>query len=137
MPEHLRAMVIILAMAGAVFACAKAPACTATTRADDFVRRGALWFGITLAAFLAHDYWLFIGIAAALLLYTARREPNKPALFFLLLFAVPSIPAEISGFGIVNYFFTINYVRLLTLAILLPAFLELRRQPGIQPLGRP
>jgi O-antigen ligase len=136
MPEHLRALAFILAFATAVFACAKAPACALAMRAEDFVRRRKLWFGITLAAFLAHHYWLFIGVATALLLYAVPREPNKPALFFLLLFAVPAIPVEVSGFGFVNYIFTMNYIRLLTLAILLPAFLHLRRQPGVEPLGR-
>jgi len=137
MPEHLRALVAILALAGAVFACAKAPACAVATDAGDFARRRGLWFGITLIAFLAHNYWLFVGAAIALLLHALSREPNKPALFFLLLFAVPAIPAEISGFGVVKYIFSMNYIRLLTLAILLPAFLHLRRQPGVEPLGRP
>jgi O-antigen ligase len=137
MPEHLRAMLVIVAAAAAVFACARPHACAAAMRAEDFARRRNLWFGVTLAAFLAHDYWVFVALATALLLYTLSHEPNKPALFLLLLFAVPALPADVSGFGIVNYFFSMNYVRLLTFAILLPAFLHLRRQPGVEPFGGP
>jgi O-antigen ligase len=137
MPEHLRAMLVIVAAAAAVFACARRYACAVAIRPEDFARRRNLWFAITLAAFLAHDYWVFVAIATALLVYTLRHEPNKPALFLLLLFAVPALPADVSGFGIVNYFFSMNYVRLLTLAILLPAFMHLRRQPGVEPFGGP
>jgi hypothetical protein len=136
MPEHLRALVVILVLAAAVFAFAKAPACTLASTTGDFERRRNLWFGITLAAFLAHNFWIYIIVAAALLLFAVPREPNKLAMFFFLLFAVPAIPAQITGLGIINYFFTIDYIRLLTLAVLLPAFLSLRTQPDIERFGR-
>jgi O-antigen ligase len=136
MPEHLRALVVILVLAAAVFAFAKAPACTLASTTGDFERRRNLWFGITLAAFLAHNFWIYIIVAAALLLFAVPREPNKLAMFFFLLFAVPAIPAQITGLGIINYFFTIDYIRLLTMAVLLPAFLSLRTQPDIERFGR-
>lgn len=136
MPEYLSALVVILVLATAVFAFAKAPACAVASTAGDFERRRNLWFGITLAAFLAHNFWIFIIVAAALLLFALPREPNKLAMFFFLLFAVPAIPAQITGLGIINHFFTIDYVRLLTLAVLLPAFLYLRTQPDNERFGR-
>jgi hypothetical protein len=64
------------------------------------------------------------------------REPNRIALFFFLLFAVPPIQSDISGFGVVNYFFSIDWLRLLSLVILLPAWLSLRSQPDTAPFGR-
>ena len=136
MPEHLRALIVILVLATVIFAFAKAPACAMASTTGDFERRRNLWFGITLAAFLAHNFWIFIIVAAVLLLFALPREPNKLAMFFFLLFAVPMIPAQITGLGIINHFFTIDYVRLLALAVLLPAFLSLPKQPDVERFGR-
>ena len=69
MPEHLRALIVILVLASAVFAFAKAPACAVACTRVDFERRRNLWFGVTFAAFLAHNFWIFIAIAAVLLLF--------------------------------------------------------------------
>ena len=53
-----------------------------------------------------------------------------------MLFAVPAIDAEIPGFGLVEHFFAIDYLRLLALAILLPAWFALRLRPEAEPFGR-
>lgn len=136
MPEHLRALVVILVLATVIFAFAKAPACALASATGDFERRRNLWFAITLVAFLAHNFWIYIIVAAALLLFAVPKEPNKLAMFFFLLFAVPAIPAQITGLGVINYFFTIDYIRLLSLAVLLPAFMSLRTQPDTERFGR-
>ncbi len=136
MPEHLRALVVILALATAVFALAKAPACALASTTGDFVRRRNLWFGITLAAFLSHNYWIYTGVVAALLVFAVRREENRLAMFFFLLFAVPAISVQISGMGVIEHLFTIHYVRLLSLAVLVPAFLHLRKRLDTEPFGR-
>ena len=136
MPEHLRALVVILVLATVVFSFAKAPACALAMTSENFQRRRNLWFGITLAAFLAHNFWIFIIVTAALLLFTLPREPSKLAMFYFLLFAVPAISEQITGLSIIGHFFTINYLRLLALAVLLPAFLSLRTQPGVERFGR-
>ena len=136
MPEHLRALVVILVIAGAVFVAARPLACAAAMSDEDFVRRRNLWFALTLAAFLAHDFWIFVVFAAALLLLAVLAEGNKLALYFCVLFAVPAIDAEIPGFGIVEHFFAIDYLRLLALAVLLPAWLALRIRPEAEPFGR-
>lgn len=136
MPEHLRALVVIVFLAAVTFALARAPACAAAMKDEDFVRRRNVWFVLTAAAFLAHNFWIFILFAAAVLLFSLSAEGNKLALYFFLLFAVPAIDAEIPGFGIVEHFFAIDYLRLLSLAILLPAWLVLRIRPESEPFGR-
>src|SRR6266568_2946820 len=123
MPEYLKALVVILVLATVVFAFAKAPVCSIVSTAGDFERRRNLWFGLTLVVFLAHNFWIYIIAAAALLSLAASRESNKLAMFFFLLFAVPPIEAPISGLGLVENLFTINYPRLLALTVLVPAFL--------------
>ncbi len=136
MPEHLKALIVILALATAVFAFTKAPACSLAMSSADFDRRRNLWFAVTLAAFLAHNFWIFILFATALLLFALPHEPNKLAMFFFVLFAVPMFPEQISGFGIVKQFFTIDYVRLLALVVLLSAFLSLWSKPAVEGFGR-
>jgi O-antigen ligase len=136
MPEHLKALVVILALAGLTFVLARAPACAAAMKDEDFVRRRNLWFVLTAAAFLAHNFWIFIALAAALLLLSVQAEGNKLALYYFVLFAVPAIHAEIPGFGLMEHFFSIHYLRLLALAILLPAWFVLRIRPDTEPFGR-
>jgi len=135
MPEHIRALIVILALAAPVFAFAKAPACGGGMAAADFDRRRNAWVAITLAAFLAHSFWLFIIAASAVLALAAAREHNKLALFFFLLFAVPPLSAEIPGFGGIKHLFAVHHIRLLALVVLLPAFLSLRRQQDVERFG--
>jgi len=133
MPDHLKALVVILVLAAAVFVFAKAPACAVAINTSDFVRRRNLWFGVTFAAFLAHNFWIYI-LAAGVLLYLAqRRESNKLAFYFFLLFTVPPIQTELK-LGVP--LFDVHYYRLLSLVVLLPAFLALQKQPDTEPFGR-
>src|SRR5664279_5397909 len=115
MPEHLRALVVVLVLAGAVFALARAPVTEYAMAPQDFARRRNLWFAITLVAYLAHSFWLFILVAGLVLVLAARREPNPLALFGFLLFAVPPFQASLSGFGIVNQVLVLDYPRLLAI----------------------
>jgi hypothetical protein len=137
MPEHLRALVVILALGGAVFWLAKPAACGALMPEQDFARRRNLWFAVTLAAFLAHNFWIYVAAVAAMMLLALPHERNRLALFYFLLFAVPAIRAPIPGFGLTNYLFDIDYPRLLTLTLLLPAFLALYGREDAEPFGRP
>ena len=136
MPEHLKALIVILVLATVVFVFARIPACTSATSPADFSRRRNLWLGITVAAFLAHNFWVYIVVTAVMLLLAIPRESNKLAMYFFLLFAIPAIPSQITGLGVIQHFFTIDYLRLLSLVILFPAFLYLRKQPDTEPFGR-
>jgi len=102
MPEHIRALVVILFVAGVVFFLARNPA-TDLIPEGDFKRRRNLWFALTLVAFFAHSYWIYTAVAAVILLTARRRERNPMALFFMLLFVIPPASVEVPGFGVVNY----------------------------------
>lgn len=130
MPEHLRALAVILLLATLVFALAKPAACAAAISAADFERRSNLWFALTAAAFLAHNFWLFVAVATAVILFAAARESNRLALFFFLLFAVPSVAVTIPGLGGINQLFALDYARLLSLTLLLPAAVRLLSRPA-------
>lgn len=135
MPEHIRSLVVILVLASIVFAFARRSAC-AITDADDFARRRNIWLGLTLAAFLAHNFWIYVAIAFPLLIYANRRETNPPALFLFILFVLPVAFVQIPGMGLINFFFDLSHARMLELLILLPAFVSLLRQGDTLPFGR-
>jgi len=135
MPEHLRALIVILVLAGIVFALARRPAVDLIPH-HDFTRRRNLWFALTLLAFLSHSFWVYAGIAAIILTVARQRERNPLALFFLLLFLIPPAPVEVPGFGLINYFFALNHIRLLALCLLLPAFFMQRGQASTLRFGR-
>ncbi|MBU1237937.1 MAG: O-antigen ligase family protein [Gammaproteobacteria bacterium] len=135
MPEHLRSLIVILILASVVFSFAKIPLCGAATTREDFARRRNLWFAVTLIAFLAHEFWIYIVVVGVLLAFANGREPNRLALYLTLLFAVPPISAAIGGMGVMQHFFEIDYLRLLALVILLPKWWTLRRQPDVQRFG--
>jgi O-antigen ligase len=135
MPEHIRALVAILALTSLVFAFAKKPFCAVAIAREDFARRRNLWFGITLIAFLAHNFWVYIVAVGVLVWHARAREHNPPALYFALLFAVPPIDAAIGGLGIVNNLFSIDYLRLLALILLMPTWWTLRRRADVPRFG--
>lgn len=135
MPEYLRALIVILVLATAVFAFAHRPA-FALVGAKDFKRRRNLWYALTLAAFFSHSFWIFVFIAIPLLAYAFWRETNIPALFFFVLFVLPTNTVPIPGMGLINFFFELSYLRLLELFILLPAFFILIRKRDTLSFGR-
>lgn len=125
MPEHLRALCFILFTAIIIFFIGKKIACPGIIAEEDFNRRRNLWIGVTLSAFLAHNYWIYYIISAVLIFYSSRREDNKFALYLFLLVALPNLPKTLM-FGNVKIF-EFDYMRLLSMSILFPAFINLDR----------
>lgn len=135
MPEHIKALIVILVLSTVVFAFAHRPAC-AISGARDFTRRRNLWFALTLTAFLAYSFWLYALIAIPLLVFAYSRETNIPALFFFILFVLPMATIPIPGMGVINYFFDLSHARILELFILLPAFIVLLQRGNAPFFGR-
>lgn len=135
MPEHLRALIVILVLACIVFAFARRPAADLIP-VSDFTRRRNLWLGLLVLAFISQNFWVYAAIATIVLSIARRREHNPVALFFMLLFLIPPASIQIPGFGLINYLFALDHVRLITLLILMPAFFTLRKRAGTLPFGR-
>ncbi len=135
MPEHIRALVVLVFLSATVFAFAHKPAFELLGRAD-FTRRRNAWFAITLVAFFANNFWAYSLIAGALIVFSARRDSNPVALYFILLFCVPPLALGIPGLGLVNYLFTLSHQRLLVLLIFVPAFIALLGGKASTPFGR-
>lgn len=136
MPEHLRALVVILGIAIPAFWLARRALCDGLMRAEDFDRRRNLWFAVTLLAFLSHSFWLYIALCGVMLLVVGSKERNPAVLYALLILAVPGFEQSVPGMGLINYVFDINHIRLLNLVILLPAALRLGQSPALAGSGR-
>lgn len=135
MPEYIRSLIVILVLATAVFSLARKSASAISTPANFTLRRN-IWFALTLAAFLAGNFWLYLAFATLVLLYAKRRESNPVALYFFILFVLPVAEVSIPGMGLVNYFFDLSHQRILSFLILLPAFVFLRKQSDTLPFGK-
>ena len=135
MPEYIKALFVVLVIAAVVFRLAAPSLIDTTTTKRDYWRRAWVWVAATAAAFLARDYWVFALITGLVMFFAGRKDRNPMASYCLVLCAVPPLGTEISGFGIINYLFDLNYLRLLSLVILLPAAIGLlsaraQRLPG-------
>lgn len=135
MPEYLRALVVILLIASVTFTFVK-KTIAPIILGERLKRWRNTWLAITLIAFLSHNFWIYILASGLLIAFMAKSEPNKMALFFVLLFAVPSIGSGITGLGAINYLFEINYLRLLSIIILFPAFISLLSNPHTLKFGK-
>lgn len=135
MSDNFRALIAILILAMTVFAFARRTACTIID-GSDFTRRRNLWLTLTLAAFLSPNFWVYTIIALPLLIYVRKRDHNPPALFFFILFALPTASIAIPAMGVINFIFDLSHARLLELFILLPAFFALIRQSDTISFGR-
>lgn len=115
---------------------ARGPLTAQACAPQDYRRRCLLWFTVTLAAFVSHNFWLFIAVVGLVLVLSLKSEPNRFALYFGLILAVPPITASLPGLGFFNELFAINLQRLLALCVLLPAALALSKRGQTEPAGR-
>jgi O-antigen ligase len=125
MPEHLKALLVVLVLGTLVFRLSASSARELGIAASDSSRRRNIWILLTLTAFLAGGFWTYILIGAVVSWTAGRREHNPVALYVILLFAAPSFEKLIPGIGPIDHLFSIGHYRMLNLAVLLPAGLHL------------
>ena len=135
MPEHVRALMVVLVLGGSVFLLARR-AFVDLIPAATYTRWRNLWLLMTLALFLAHSYWVYALLVAVYAVVATRRESHLLGLYFLLLFVAPPSRVEVPGLGLVNHLFVLDQYRLLALALLLPAALALLQRSSSLKLGR-
>ena len=119
MPDGLKELVVVLAIATVAFGFAKSTALQFSSEVD-FTRRRNVWFILTAAAFLSPNFWLFALVAVPLLVFAVRRDTNPIALYLLLLNVIPEIEVDLPMVGM-RYLFELDIYRLLSLCVLIPA----------------
>ena len=121
---------VIIVVATLVFVVAKPLFCRFMTPRDFAIRRN-LWLGVTTAAFLIPDYWLYVFVAGTLILIAVNRDSNPVALYMVLLITLPPFGMDLPTFGVVNQLFALNHLRFLSMVLLLPLALGyFRREPA-------
>lgn len=128
MPEHLRALVVVLVFGVGCFYVARGAIAPSLLPLDTFKRWRLWWLGCTLVLFLSHAAWLYLLIVAVALLAYRRREAHVMGLYFVLLFAAPPTPMQLPGLGIIDHLWELDHSRLLALCLLLPAALSLMQR---------
>ena len=129
MPANIKALIVVLAIATAVFLLGKTTALIFSNESD-FSRRRNVWFALTIASFLSPNFWLFALIAAPLLVWAGRKDTNPTALYLILLHVVPPIPIDIPVVGI-KHLFALDNFRLLSFCVLIPAWWRLRKSKNV------
>lgn len=107
------------------------PAFARFMSAEDFARRRNLWLWLCATSFLAPSIWLFVLLAAPAIFFASRRDPNPVAMYLFILLAVPPVRVAVPTFGLVGQVFPMDYLRLLSLTLLLPLAVRLVGQPRL------
>lgn len=134
MPEHFRALIVVIALTSAAWLTLR-PSVERATSSTTARQWRNLWFGLTLVAFVVGSFWIYALVALVALLTLRLTPVGALAAYCLLLVVVPAANIDLPGFGLINYFFTLNQPRLLALVVLLPAAWVLSRQSGKLRLG--
>ncbi len=121
----VKELIVVIVLAITVFWLAK-PIALHFTNEQDFNRRRTTWLVLTVAAFVSPNFWVFVLVAAPVVIWSARRDQYPLSLYLLLFQVIPEIPVEIPAPAI-NELFPLTMYRLLSLFLLIPAALHLRR----------
>lgn len=136
MPEIIRSLIVVFFLSFVTLRFGRGIFVALGVDKDQIDLRQKTWLAVTLAAFLSFNFWIFCLITAGLITYAKNRDTNKVALLASLLFAAPLFSSDIPGFGIINYFITVDYFRLLSIFLLLPTYLHLQKQRDTIPFGK-
>lgn len=118
-PSDLKALIVVLLIAVAMFRLAKPIALQFTSPAD-FSRRRTIWLVLTGVAFVSPNLWLYLLVAVPLLWWAARKDTHPVALSMLMLHVIPPIPVIVPLVGN-NGLFSIDNYEILLLCVLAPA----------------
>ncbi len=95
-----------------------------------------VWLGMTSAAFILTNYWIFVAGSAALVFALSRAEPIKPAIYLLLMPVAPTLGESIPGIAGINKLIQINPQLVVLLFTLAPAMFAATRMKRLNKVGR-
>jgi O-antigen ligase len=130
MSADFKGLIVVLLIGALVFWLAKPIALRFGGEAN-YGRRRNVWFVLTATAFVSSNFWLYVLVAAPLLIWAGRKDSNPVALYLLLLHVIPSVPVDIPVPGL-NTLFPIDNYRLLSLCVLIPTAWRMRKSKDPQ-----
>ncbi len=119
MLEGLKALFVIAVVSTAAFAYARMAFSDIVPPAT-LGRWRNLYLAVTALTFLVPNYWLMLAALTAAMLALGASEKFRPALYLLLLFAVPAASRIVPGFAGINNFLEIYPFNVLAIVILFP-----------------
>src|SRR5215203_4376578 len=129
MAENYRALVALLVLTIPVLWFVRKPLTVAVMRPADFNVRAFIWIALTILLFVAQSFWIFMLGAVLLILSVGRKDSNPLGLYFFILLLAPPFQSAVQGFGGINYFISLDFLRLLSFVILLPTAVVLLTRP--------
>jgi len=93
------------------------------------------FLAVTAAGFLVPNFWAMLFVVALLVVVMGRAEPLRPALYLLLLFALPPVGMRLPGFAGIDNFLEFTPPFILTALILAPALFNRKRMKKLAPGG--
>lgn len=129
MLSNLKALVVILALACAVFYVAQ-PICVRYMTLETFKRRRNLWLGLTVVAFVVPAFWMFAVVALIALYRASTRDENPLAIYVLVMFLIPNVSFYLPTI-LINQLFDLTHFRMLSMVLIVPVMLRIfKRQDG-------
>jgi O-antigen ligase len=130
MVTSLKELIVVLAISALIFRLAR-PFALRYSEPRDYSRRRNIWYVLSAVAFLSPNIWLFALPAIPIFIWAGRKDRSVVALYLLMLHLVPPVDVDIPFPGI-NSLFALDNYRLLSLCVLLPAALRLRKSKDPQ-----
>lgn len=128
MPEIARSFVVVIFLSGLIFFFLEKYSSELNIDINELHLRRNVWLLITASAFLANNFWIFSVTTVLILFKAAQKEKNILSLIFFVLFAIPLFEVEIPGFGLVNHWFGLNYFKIISLTLLFPVYISIRKK---------
>lgn len=103
-----------------------------TSLYEAFERRRNYWLFALVITFGVENFFLAMALLGGLFFWAAKKDPMPIGIYLMFLLAVPPAYQDIRGFGNINQLFSINSMRLLSLAVLLPLAIQMvfKRDPS-------
>ncbi|OFX00720.1 MAG: hypothetical protein A3E78_11235 [Alphaproteobacteria bacterium RIFCSPHIGHO2_12_FULL_63_12] len=134
MAESLKAVIIIFTISLGGFVYARA-AFGEIVDGRTIDRWRNVFLAATLAAFLIPNFWLFLFAVGLIAIALGASEKNKPALYLVLLFALPVADAIVPGFGGIQNFLALFPFNILAIVILWPMLFARQENRELHPIG--
>ena len=123
---ELKELVIVLVIALATLACAR-PTMLLFSTPGDFARRRSVWLLLTAAGFLSPTFWVFVIVAAPIMIWAGLRDSTPAAIYLLLLHVIPPISVPLPLPGVSASLFEVNNFLLLSFFVVTPAAIRILR----------
>jgi hypothetical protein len=114
----IKELIVVLLISIAVFKLSQ-PIATQYCTSKDFAGRCIAWIVLTIAVFVAPNFWVFLLVATPVLVVLGRNDSNPAAAFLFLLFLLPPMSVRLPMVG-VSFLIDMDFHLLLSLCLLAP-----------------